>query len=252
MAVAVRPSLRVIIGFEHTLLARSGSLEPAADTRLLCTDFSMIRISPRARCLAASIALAGTLVQPPVQADSAAHAPAAAAACAGCHGAKGEGSVTGVPRLAGQSAEYLQLTLSKFKAGRRISTVMQPLARGLNDPQVSELAAYYAAIQAPPAPAAAPLAAELVRAGRELFDVGAVSNPRPPCISCHGAVGRSENAWLPSLAGQPAAYIVNRLHEFQANAMRKAPEPASMADIAAHLDETQVQQVAAYLSTLSR
>ena len=77
-----------------------------------------------------------------------------------------------------------------------------------------------------------------------------MSDPTPPCISCHGTDGRSDKPRFPSLAGQPAAFVINRLHEFQARAKAKAPDPLTMTDVAAHLSEVQVRQVAAYLSTL--
>jgi cytochrome c553 len=44
--------------------------------------------------------------------------------------------------------------------------------------------------------------------------------------------------------------VTSRLHAFQDRARAKPPEPATMTAVAARLDETQVRQVAAYLSTL--
>jgi cytochrome c553 len=100
------------------------------------------------------------------------------------------------------------------------------------------------------ATAAAPPAASLVLAGEELALVGAMSDPTPPCLSCHGAGGRAGNARFPSLDGQPAAYLIQRLHEFQARARVKTPDPLTMTDVAAHLNEAQIEQAAAYFSTL--
>jgi cytochrome c553 len=40
------------------------------------------------------------------------------------------------------------------------------------------------------------------------------------------------------------------LHEFQARARAKAPDPATMTAVAARLNEAQITQLAAYLSTL--
>jgi cytochrome c553 len=56
------------------------------------------------------------------------------ATCAACHGAAGEGSsARGIPRLAGQNADYLAHALSMFKDGTRASPVMQPVAQNLSD-----------------------------------------------------------------------------------------------------------------------
>jgi cytochrome c553 len=233
------------------------TIPPAGPTSLAArrratpgAGLAAIGIPSRAARVAARVAAAAWIVaqSPAADADT---APTSSAACATCHGAQGEGTAAGVPRLAGQSAEYLDAALTKFKSGRRVSPVMQPIAAGLSDAQVRELSGWYAGLHAARVPSAAPPPADLVRAGRELVELGAPSNPLPPCISCHRVGGRSDNTHFPNLAGQPAAYIVNRLREFQANAREKTPEPLSMAEIAAHLDEAQVQQVAAYLSTLS-
>jgi cytochrome c553 len=89
-----------------------------------------------------------------------------------------------------------------------------------------------------------------VRAGAELANVGAPSDPTPACFSCHGPAGRSDSPRFPNLAGQPADYVVDRLHAFQARARAATPEPATMTAVASHLSEAQVRQVASYLSTL--
>src|SRR5205823_4077552 len=107
--------------------------------RASCERSIMTRTSRHATWLAASIAVAGWMI-----ARSPAHAapppvPAGAATCAACHGVQGEGSAAGVPRLAGQKAEYLEHALASFKAGTRTSPVMQPVAGGLSDADVHEL-----------------------------------------------------------------------------------------------------------------
>jgi cytochrome c553 len=157
--------------------------------------------------------------------------------------------VGGVPRLAGQDSRYLEHALSTFKAGTRASPVMQPVAGGLSDADVHELATYFAGLHGTRGQAAAP-PADLVRAGEQLAWVGAMADPTPACFSCHGNDGRSGNPRFPSLAGQPAAYVIDRLHAFQARARAQPPAPATMTAVAARLNEAQVNQVAAYLSTL--
>ena len=60
--------------------------------------------------------------------------PAEAAACQACHGAHGEGMVDGdKPRLAGQSAFYLDKQLRDFASGARDNAIMSAIAKGLND-----------------------------------------------------------------------------------------------------------------------
>ena len=69
-----------------------------------------------------------------------------AATCAQCHGTEGK-AVSGavVPGLAGLPAPYFSEQMKAFKAGTRPATVMHQLAKGYNDAQIAELAAYFAA-----------------------------------------------------------------------------------------------------------
>ena len=207
----------------------------------------------RSRCrawgAASFAAVLGIAAQFPAQAAAPA-APAGLATCVACHGTQGQGSAAGVPRLAGQNAQYLENALAMFKTGKRSNPVMQPIAAGLDDAAIHALASYFAGLQGVALAPAAPPPADLVRAGEELARVGAVSDPTPPCFSCHGADSRAANPHFPAIEGQPAAFTVDRLHEFQARARAKAPDPATMTAVAARLNETQIRQVAAYLSTL--
>jgi len=71
---------------------------------------------------------------------------ALAATCANCHGTQGR-ALPGAPvaGLAGRPADELATLLRDFKSGKRPSTVMQQLAKGFNDTQIDQLAAYFAA-----------------------------------------------------------------------------------------------------------
>lgn len=63
--------------------------------------------------------------------------------CQQCHGpsAHGNGSI---PRLAGQHAEYLTLSLGRYRTGdgQRMDSQMQAVARQLTDDQIGAVAAY--------------------------------------------------------------------------------------------------------------
>lgn len=183
-------------------------------------------------------------------AHAAADAPAGVATCVACHGTQGEGSPSGVPRLAGQNAAYLARALAAFNGGTRASPVMRPIASSLSDAAIHELSAYFAGLPGSRTPAAQPQAADLVAAGKQLAQAGAVAAGVPACFSCHGAGPAGVGTRFPGLAGQPAAFVANRLHEFQARAEKQAPKPGSMTAIAARLDDMQIRQAAAYFSTL--
>ncbi|WP_244195940.1 c-type cytochrome [Paraburkholderia susongensis] len=174
------------------------------------------------------------------------HGPSIAT-CEGCHGALGAGSETGAPRLAGQNPDYLAHALSMFKAGTRISPPMQAVAQNLSESDMRTLSAFFAS-QHPPLPAAStPPSPALVAAGRQLAETGSSPNVLA-CFSCHAAGGKGNGARFPSIAGEPVAFTVARLHEFQARAKTSTPKPGSMTAVAASLTQSQIEQVAAYLS----
>jgi cytochrome c553 len=195
------------------------------------------------------IAAAGALLAPnAASAQSAVTAAHDAAVCITCHGVHGEGAPTGAPRLAGQNAPYMSHALSMFKATTRASPIMQPIAQSLSDAQMSELAHYFSKQTAPLADAHSAASPRLQQAGKQLAEAGAANVAA--CFSCHGKQGNGNGARFPSIAGQPAQFVIDRLHEFQARARAKAPQPGTMTAVAATLDEKQIEAAAAYLARL--
>ena len=174
--------------------------------------------------------------------------PNGAALCVTCHGTHGEGAPTGAPRLAGQNAEYMSHALSMFKAKTRASPIMQPIAQTLSDAQMTELASYFAKQSAPLADAHSAASPQLLNAGKRLAEAGAPNVAG--CFSCHGTQGKGNGARFPSIAGQPAQFVIDRLHEFQARARAKAPKAGTMTAVSATMDEQQIEAAAAYLSRL--
>jgi cytochrome c553 len=175
---------------------------------------------------------------------------AVVAVCIACHGAHGEGNSSGVPRLAGQNAEYMSHALSMFKEGTRASAIMQPIARTLSDADMKSAAEYFSSEDAPPADGLAPVLPQFAQAGKQLAEAGTPNVGA--CFSCHAAQGKGNGARFPSIAGQPARFVVDRLHEFQARAREAAPKPGTMTEVASTMDESQIQEAAAYLSKLGR
>lgn len=80
--------------------------------------------------------------------DAATGAPA----CSGCHGPEGWGNdPAGVPRLAGQWAEYLYRQLVAFRDGRRggdLNGAMQGAVQGLDDERLRAVADYLQGLRA--------------------------------------------------------------------------------------------------------
>ena len=74
--------------------------------------------------------------------------------CQMCHGKDGIGKLPYAPNIAGQKYEYLVNSLMAYKVGQRKSSMMSQVVKKLNDEDIANVAAYYAAIkitvEAPP------------------------------------------------------------------------------------------------------
>ena len=68
------------------------------------------------------------------------------AACVACHGANGISMIPMYPNLAGQKEQYLVLQMKAFRDGTRKNMVMAPMAAGLSDQDIADLAAFYAGL----------------------------------------------------------------------------------------------------------
>ena len=65
--------------------------------------------------------------------------------CEHCHGPYGCKPVQGlIPKLCGQTAEYLEMTLIQFRDGRRVSPIMSQTTKFLSDDLIRQLAVYFA------------------------------------------------------------------------------------------------------------
>jgi len=68
--------------------------------------------------------------------------------CAGCHSIEGYRNAYpaySVPKLGGQHADYLAAALRGYRSGERAHPTMHAIAATLNDQDVADLAAYFAA-----------------------------------------------------------------------------------------------------------
>ena len=72
---------------------------------------------------------------------------AKAVTCAGCHGPEGISTNPMWPSLAGQKEQYLAKQMRDFRDGKRHNPVMSPMAQGLSDQDIENLAAYYSGLK---------------------------------------------------------------------------------------------------------
>jgi cytochrome c553 len=191
-------------------------------------------------------ALAGvSLAQTPAETPEAAAAPATqpgdphrgrglSYTCLGCHGIDGYRNAYpdySVPKLEGQSAEYLAAALHGYRDGDRSHLTMHSQASELSDQDIADVAVYFA--------------------GKPLTSTGKAQGTVPKaatlCTSCHGQDGVAIAPMYPSLAGQHRDYLVRAIEEYQKGG-RKNP---IMKGFAGPLKPAEIAEIAAYFSGLT-
>ena len=176
--------------------------------------------------------------------------PAAAPPCEACHGGYGEGmQAAGVPRIAGQSAEYLQKQLDDYARGTRDNPIMRNFAILLSEAQRAKFAQHFASQSAPFAPSA-PLDPQQAARGHQLAFQGDESRRVQACNNCHGPDGIGVLHSAPYLAGQSAPYLSAALKAWQQGS-RRNDGGESMQSVAARLDDADIAAVAGYYASLS-
>jgi cytochrome c553 len=138
--------------------------------------------------------------------------------CNHCHGEEGFSSVAAFPNLAGMDRMSFWKQMQDFRAGKRSSPVMEPIAQGFSERDAADLAAYFAMLptasdaqdnrafpQAMHDPARFTMAIRLIVFGDGQRGI-------PPCQSCHGPVSYVKGA--PPLAKQNGAYLEQQLEYF--------------------------------------
>lgn len=176
--------------------------------------------------------------------NSAAHLTA----CDRCHDTASRGPISElVPRLAGQSRDYIARALYEYRQNRRQSGIMEPVASELDDSEIEKLADYYARLAPPPNPAPDTMDEQRVNRGQQLATWGDIARGVPPCDACHNT---DAIAAFPRLAAQPAAYIEAQLQLWQRGGRAQTPTGSLMAVIAKRLDGQQIGDAAAHFQSL--
>jgi len=166
--------------------------------------------------------------------------------CAACHGSSGRSVSPTFPKLAAQTAPYLELQLHAFKDQTRADpdaqAYMWGMASQLNDASITELAVYFSK---QPATEGKGGNTALIAQGKQIFVEGVPGRQIPACASCHGAQAQG-NGPFPRLAGQHAPYLLKQLLVIQ-SVLRTAPV---MHGVIKDLNRDQMQAVVAYLESI--
>jgi len=159
--------------------------------------------------------------------------------CSGCHGENGISQTENIPSLAGQLDQYIQWQLVFFRAGARKNEQMQPIVEQLDNTDIRNLGAYFAAL--PPFKGGKDDNPELSAKGKQ-----AAAGRR--CASCHTDTFVGTKA-VARIAGQREEYLVKALHDYKSG-VRSGGAQAAMADVAYPLSDEEITALAHYLSHL--
>jgi cytochrome c553 len=142
--------------------------------------------------------------------------------CEHCHGSEGFSETPAIPNLAGMDKLVTWKQMEDFRAHKRTSPVMEPIAASMLPQDLIDLAVYYSMLPAYPDPqdnrsfpqsrpevSRSEVAARLIVAGDGARGI-------PPCQACHGPVGYRTGA--PTLAVQNSDYIFAQLEAFASGA----------------------------------
>ena len=166
------------------------------------------------------------------------------AVCAACHGADGNSGTPANPKLAQQHPEYIVKQLQEFKAGKRPSPIMQPMAAQLSDVEMKNIAAWLTAKKAKTGFAKDK---ELVTVGERIYRGGIADRQVAACAGCPSPNGAGIPSQYPRLSGQHADYTSAQLTNFREGVRKNSPQ---MIQIAAKLNDREIRAVADYIAGL--
>jgi cytochrome c553 len=166
--------------------------------------------------------------------------------CIGCHGIPGYQNsfpeVHKVPKISGQSAQYIVAALNAYKKGDRKHPTMRGIASALSEEEMADLAAFYASH-------ANTKASETPRTAS--VEVAALLE-RGACASCHGAnFSTPIDPSYPKIAGQHADYLFVALRAYTVDGSNVVGRNnAIMSGISRQFSPAEMRQMARYLSTV--
>lgn len=193
------------------------------------------------------VLLSALCLSAPVFAEGSAEAgQAKSATCVACHGVDGNSVNPEWPSIAGQHSQYIVKQLKAFKSGARQNPLMSPMAAGLSDADMDDLAAYFSTQTANGLEADA----SKVSVGQRLYRGGDAEKGVAACGSCHGPTGHGNpTALYPSIRGQHSTYVEAQLKAYRSGT-RQTDQNQMMRGVAHSMSDEQIAAVAAYVQGL--
>ncbi len=169
--------------------------------------------------------------------------------CQSCHGLSYQGfpGYLTVPRLAGQTPEYITNQLRAFTERKRERGLFFNIARTHKVPAGMEeaLARHFQNLHGKPLGGGP---RHLESDGRKLYTDGVEAEDIPACASCHGKDAEGKDV-SPRLAGQRYSYLVRELKRWN-EARGQGTEQGAPKKKAHTLSAAQIEAVSAYVSYL--
>ena len=165
--------------------------------------------------------------------------PEQVALCESCHGKGGNSEIAGTPSIAAQPPTFLENQLVYFREGLRNAPVMQGVAKGMKDPDITALAKHFSEQKARVV-VAAPADKALTARGSELA-------AKMHCGECHlpRYQGRAQ---MPRIAGQREEYMVDTMIAYREN--RRTGADTTMSEVLYGMSDADIRALAHYLSRL--
>ena len=156
--------------------------------------------------------------------------------CIGCHGRPGVANAYpryNVPKIGGQKVNYILSALTAYRIGSRRHGSMEGNARGLNEQDREDIAAFLAQI-------------EFVKNDSIIQgDINAGNVKAETCMTCHGLVGNGTDPNNPRLAGQYESYLVRALKDYKSGARKDA----MMGGMVSGFSDEDIENLAAFFAS---
>lgn len=170
--------------------------------------------------------------------------------CVGCHGIIGYRAsfpeVHRVPKIAGQSAQYIAAALKAYKTGDRKHPTMRGIAESLSEQDIADISTYYQDLGKA---GRAPLAEKPSRAPNAQV---AVMLQKGNCVACHGAnLSKGIDPSYPKIAGQYDDYLFVALKAYKTdNNATMGRNNGIMGAIAKQFSNNELKALANYVGSL--
>lgn len=159
-----------------------------------------------------------------------------AALCQSCHGTPQRPPLPGMPGLAGQHADFLVMQMFLMREGLRDVPQMAGMLKGYTDPDLQDVAAYFAGQTAP---------ADRGRRDPQLYARGAGLAQGLACGSCHLQDFRGQRH-IPRITHQPEDYLAATLRAYRDD--KRAGADTSMNAAMYQVSDSDIRALAHYLA----